>query len=188
LSPRGFTVRPAHPQDLSEVQAMIRQVLYDDMHYPRRPDWQFDVDDPQRVYLDNPRHALFVATDNDSGEVIGTTGVMAGGPKSPPHPAWLADRYDPEHTAQLFRVYIQRDHRRRGVARALVEAARGFIAEEGGYSVIYLHTDAVASPGADKFWKAMDTVEIYDARGRGEASQAVHFELRLRGPVDGGRR
>jgi ribosomal protein S18 acetylase RimI-like enzyme len=175
----GFAVRPAREEDLAQAQAVIRQVLYEDMGYPNRPDWQYDVNDPRQYYVNHPRHQLLVAVDTAGSQVVGTTGVMAGGPKSPPHPAWLAARYQPERTAQLFRVYVQRDHRRRGIARALVDAARRFVVAEGGYDTIYLHTDATATPGADEFWRAMDTIEIYDARGRGEASQAVHFELRM---------
>jgi GNAT superfamily N-acetyltransferase len=175
----GFGVRMAGTDDLAGAVAVIRRVLHEDMGYPYRPDWHFDIDDPRTWYLDNPRHALFVAVDDGTRKVIGATGVMAGGPKSPPHPRWLAERYHPATTAQLFRVYIDRDQRRRGVARALVEAARRFVAAEGGYRVLYLHTDAIATPQAEHFWRAMDTTEIYDGRGKGEPSQALHFELAL---------
>jgi GNAT superfamily N-acetyltransferase len=79
-------------------------------------------------------------------------------------------------TAQLLRVYIAADHRRRGVARNLVEHARQF-AEQVGYQTIYLHTNA-SVPGAEAFWRTMPTTLIYDGRGNSAGySEAVHFEL-----------
>jgi GNAT superfamily N-acetyltransferase len=123
-----------------------------------------------------------VAVDDTTQQVIGTTAVRPGGPKSPPHPAWLAERYDSDKVAQLFRVYISAEHRRRGVARALVDAARQFVADEGSYAVIYLHTNP-ASPGAEAFWRSMPTTEIYDGRTDDGPSQAVHFELAFPEPT-----
>jgi SAM-dependent methyltransferase/ribosomal protein S18 acetylase RimI-like enzyme len=181
LAVAGYTIRTAEPRDLPGAVASICRVLYEDLGYAYRSDWQYDLDDAQRLYLDDRRHTLFVATDNATGRIIGTTGVQATGPKSPPHPSWLAERYVSGSTAQLFRVYVQREHRRRGLARALVENARHFIAQTPGYECLYLHTDADASPGAEAFWRSLDTVEVYDARGRGELSRALHFEMTIPG-------
>ncbi len=175
----GYTVRRAAPEDLERVAAHIRRVTQEDLAYGDRPEWYWDVADLRGTYLDNPRHALFVAVDHADGALIGTTAVHSRGPKSPPHPQWLAERYAGPESAQLMRVYIARGHRRRGAARALVEAARRFVAGEGGYRTIYLHTDPLRYPDAERFWRAMPTREIYDARGRGEPSQALHFELDL---------
>jgi ribosomal protein S18 acetylase RimI-like enzyme len=90
----------------------------------------------------------------------------------------VAARYDPDRTAQVVRVYVARAHRRRGVARALVELARRFAAAEGGYDVICLHTD-VRAPGAAPFWRSMPTRLVYDPQGHGEGISAttLHFEL-----------
>lgn len=175
-APDGFTVREARPEDLPEAVAMIWRVLRDDMKISYDPARHADLDDPQCVYLDNPRHALFVAIDGATGEVIGTTALRADGPKSPPHPAWLAERYTSDEVVQLFRVYIAPEARRRGAARALVEAARHFVATEGSYHTIYLHTNPLV-PGAEAFWRAMPTTEVYDARTADNPAGAVHFEL-----------
>jgi GNAT superfamily N-acetyltransferase/ubiquinone/menaquinone biosynthesis C-methylase UbiE len=178
---KGFTIRHARVEDLPHAQAVIRRVLMEDIKAPYTPMWHYDVDQPQVVYLENPRHALFVAIDDATGEVIGTTGVQNVPPKSPPHPTFLTDRYRPGTTAQLFRVYIAREHRRRGIASALVEAARRFVAGEGSYSVLYLHTDASVE-GAEAFWRSV-AVPVYDGRADLGGSDAVHFELPLHAPL-----
>jgi hypothetical protein len=57
-----------------------------------------------------------------------------------------------------------------------VELARRFAAAEGGYAVIYLHTDRRA-PGAEAFWRAMPTTLVYDPQGAGPFGETLHFEL-----------
>jgi GNAT superfamily N-acetyltransferase len=134
----------------------------------------------QAVYLDDPRQALFVAVDNESGALAGCIAIRTDGPQSPPHPAWLAERYAPDNVAQVVRAYIAREHRRRGVATALVEAARRFVRDVGDYDVIYLHTNP-SVPGAEAFWRRMPTTEVFDSRRQDGApnTNAVHFELAM---------
>lgn len=173
----GFTVRRAQPRDLPGARDVLLRVVELDMG-GFNPVNHRDVYDLQGAYLDNPRHGLWVAVDDEAGEVLGTAGIKPGGPSSPPHPRWLADRYDPHTTAQLHRVYIAPEHRRRGIAAALVEAARRFVAAEGNYQVICLHTRA-SVPGSNAFWRAMPTTEIYDGSGTGGPIESVHFELAM---------
>ena len=181
VSGPGYTVRHARPEDLLGAQAVIRRVLAEDVGTPYTPMWHYDVDQPQIVYLDNPRHALFVAIDDARSEVVATTGVQAIGPRTPPHPVSLTERYPVGETAQLYRVYVAREHRRRGIASALVEATRRFVEAEGGYKVLYLHTDASVE-GAEPFWRSV-AVLTYDGRTDDGASNAVHFELPLHTPL-----
>jgi GNAT superfamily N-acetyltransferase len=176
------TVREVEFSDFVPAREHILRVVREDLRLDYRPEWHWDLDDMQRVYVDNPRQALFVALDNVSGEIVGTTSVVNVGPNAPPHPAWLAERYSGPTVAQLLRVYIARDHRRHGIARRLVDAARQFVIAAGGYETIYLHTNA-SVPGAEAFWRAMPTILIYDGRGNSEGySEAVHFELSLAAP------
>lgn len=181
LSRRLFSVRPVRPEEIVQTQTHILRVLEEDLGVGYVPEWHYDLDDIQGVYIDNPRQALFVAVDDESGAIVGTTAVRALPPKSPPHPKWLAKRCTGPQTAQLLRVYVAREHRRRGIARALVDTAAQFIADEGSYDVIYLHTDASLA-GAESFWRSLPTTEIYDGRGRGEGSEALHFELAMPKP------
>ncbi|QFZ24384.1 GNAT family N-acetyltransferase [Saccharothrix syringae] len=158
--------------------------FYREFGHGYRPQWHADVVDLEGAYLRPPRHALFVAVDGD--EVVATTAVRAQGPASPPHPAWLAERYSGAGTAQLFRVYVRPSHRRRGLARALVGAAVRFVAETPGYERIYLHTDTRVA-GAEAFWRSV-AVEVHDARdGDVERHQTVHFEIPLPVPAAAGR-
>lgn len=182
-APTGVTIRLLEPLDFPAVREHILRVTREDLRSEYRPEWHWDIDDMQRVYVDHSRQALFVAIDDASGDVVGTISVVNVGPNAPPHPAWLAERYNAPDVAQVLRAYIARAHRRRGVARTLVEQARHF-ARDVGYRTIYLHTNA-SVPGAEAFWRAMPTTLIYDGRGNAAGySEAVHFELALPIPPD----
>lgn len=182
---RGFAIRAAEPDDLSGVRALMIQVFEQDFGYGYKPEYHGDVDDLQGVYLDNPRHTLLVAIDNASGAIVGTGGVRSGGLKPEFNHAWMVERYDPERTAQLVRVYTAREERGRGVARALVAALLRFVAEEGSYDVVALHTDP-RSPGAERFWRAQPTTLILDDRDG--PSGSLHFEMAIPGLMQEPRR
>ncbi|MEU7933467.1 GNAT family N-acetyltransferase [Micromonospora echinofusca] len=79
---------------------------------------------------------------------------------------------------QLFRVYVRPEHRRRGLARALVDLATEFVAAQASYRALYLHTDTRVE-GAEGFWRSV-AVPVHDARdGRPDTHQTVHFEIPL---------
>ncbi|MFE9008016.1 GNAT family N-acetyltransferase [Streptomyces sp. NPDC007875] len=112
---------------------------------------------------------------------LATTGVR---PAHPPHPLWLAERYSQDTTAQLVRVYVRPEHRRRGLARTLVDAVCDFIADTPGYDRVYLHTN-VNVDGAEAFWRSL-AKEVFDARTTGEHGgpgvATVHFKSRCDDP------
>ena len=176
---RAFTIRVAAPADLEAARALMIRTFEQDFGYGYRPEFHADVDDIRGVYLDNPRHALFVAVDTATGAIVGTAGIRSGGLKPAFNPPWLVARYDPERTAQLVRVYTLREWRGAGVARALVARALQFVADEGSYSVAALHTDP-RSPGAERFWRSLPTTLIHDDRDGPSAS--LHFEMAIPAP------
>lgn len=113
--------------------------------------------------------------------VVATVAIRMGGPKVPPHPPMFAERYpDPPAVAQLVRLMVSPDHRRLGLASSMTRTAVDF-AQESGYSIVYLHTNALV-PGALEFWRR-NAVEVYDARGteydEDPRFETVHFEIPL---------
>jgi GNAT superfamily N-acetyltransferase len=169
-----YDVHMADHRHLGGARKVILDTFYHEFGYGYRPEWHFDVIDLEGTYLRPTRHALFVATKGD--EVIGTTAVRAAAPKSPPHPRFLAERYPEDTTAQLFRVYVHPEHRRYGLARAMVDAAVQFVAEQPAYHALYLHTDTRVA-GTEQFWHTV-AVPVYDSRDGDQGTfQTVHFEI-----------
>lgn len=173
-----YELQAAEHRHVDGARSVMLDTFYRDFGYGYRSDWHHDVIDLAGTYLDPDHHALFVATKGD--EVVGTTAVRAAAPKSPPHPRFLVERYPEETTAQLFRVYVRPEHRRCGLARALVGLAIEFVTRQPRYQALYLHTDTRID-GAEAFWRSMAS-PIFDPRdGRDDTYQAVHFEIALPG-------
>ncbi|WP_252446420.1 GNAT family N-acetyltransferase [Pseudonocardia humida] len=179
--PAEYTVRRAvTAEDLAGARAVVLHTAEADLGYGYQPQWHWDLDRLVETYVDNPRQAMFVAVDPD-GEVVSTAAIRVGGPNVPPHPAELDRRYaDRPAVAQLLRVATLPRHRRAGLGRRLVAACQRFVRADGGFRVIYLHTNTRV-PAAEPFWRSLPVVEVRDDRGdRGDPRFAtVHFELPL---------
>lgn len=139
------------------------------------PRWHGDIIDPAGAYLTPARHTLLVARAPQDGAVVATAALDSRGPVHPPNPRQVADRYPSGETAQLRRVYVRPEHRRRGLARRLVDELLAFAAADGGYRAVYLHTDP-AVPGAEPFWRSIGKV-VYDEREDPGGNGVVHFEI-----------
>ncbi|HXG40509.1 MAG TPA: GNAT family N-acetyltransferase [Candidatus Limnocylindrales bacterium] len=157
----GFTVRRLRPEDVPAARAIMVRTFEDDFGTGYLPEIHTDVADLVSVYVETPRNALFVAVDDATGEVVATAGVRDGALKPGVSPAHLVARYDPRTTAQLVRVYTLPEHRRRGIATALVRASLEHILADGGYSLVALHTYP-HSPGAIGFWQSVGARVVYE--------------------------
>ncbi|MGK5529795.1 GNAT family N-acetyltransferase [Streptomyces sp. URMC 129] len=172
-----YAVRPAEAADLDGARGVMLDTFYREFGYGYRPEWHADVIDLHGTYLAHPRHLLMVAARGD--EVVATAALHSRGPVHPPHPRWIVERYPSGTTAQLLRVYVRPEHRRHGLARAMVERATAF-ADRAGYATVYLHTN-VNIPGAQPFWDSM-AKQVFDARTTGEHGPGfatLHYEIPL---------
>ncbi|MER6117060.1 GNAT family N-acetyltransferase [Streptomyces sp. NPDC001743] len=174
----GYVVRTAGPADIGGARAVMLDTVYRDLGSGYVPRWHADVIDPEAAYLRPARCTLLVA--ERDGEIVATGAVRDRGPQAPPNPHWVADRFPSGSTAQLCRIYVRPEHRRRGLARRMVRELRDFVAGAGGYEAVYLHTDP-AVPGAEPFWRSLAR-EVCDERTLPGGGQGiVHFELPLSG-------
>lgn len=140
------------------------------------PRWHADIIDPAAAYLAPARHTLLVALDPADQAVVATGALDSRGPAHPPNPRELAERYPSGTTAQLRRIYVRPEHRRRGLARRLVDELLAFAAADGGYRSVYLHTDPTV-PGAEPFWRSIAKVVHDERETTGGASSVVHFQI-----------
>ncbi|SDL53927.1 Acetyltransferase (GNAT) family protein [Glycomyces sambucus] len=179
----GYVVRQAEPGDIADARSVMLDTVYRDFGHGYLPQWHADIIDVESFYLAPEDNALFVA--ERGGRVVATAGVRGQTPTSPPHPPEVADRFEEGRTASLYRVYVRPEHRRRGLAGALVDACLDFAASRERYTGVYLHTDA-RTPGAVEFWSRRgavlfdERVAVNEHRGdAGEPFETVHFRLRL---------
>jgi GNAT superfamily N-acetyltransferase len=169
------TIRAPRADELDATRVLMIRVVALDYGYDYRSRWHEDIDNLTGFYLAHPRHTLLVAVEGATGKIIGTAGVRTLRITSPPHPATIVERYDRERTAELTRVFVAPEARRRGIGRTLVEAAQRWVAEAGDFDLIQLH-----SRTAVEFWRAMPTTEILDNRRRAAGAPEdgqVYFEM-----------
>ncbi|MFG2683834.1 GNAT family N-acetyltransferase [Streptomyces sp. NPDC048392] len=172
-----YSIRPATPADLDAARAVMLDTVYRDFGAGYVPRWHADVIDPAGAYVTPERHALLVAVDA-AGEVVATGALDSRGPAHPPNPRHVAERYPSGVTAQLRRVYVRPEHRRRGLARRLVDGLLAFAAADGGYRAVYLHTDPAVA-GAEPFWRSLAKVVHDEREDAGGGQGIVHFEVSL---------
>ncbi|MFF3935892.1 GNAT family N-acetyltransferase [Streptomyces phaeofaciens] len=171
-----YCVRPAGPEDLDGARAVMLDTVYRDFGTGYVPHWHRDIIDPAAAYLTPVRHTLLVALDGADGEVVATAALDSRGPAHPPNPRRIAERFPSGVSAQLRRVYVRPGHRRRGLARRMVADLLAFVAADGGYRSVYLHTDP-AVEGAEGLWRSLGKV-VHDERADPGGGQGiVHFEI-----------
>ncbi|MEE1941046.1 GNAT family N-acetyltransferase [Streptomyces sp. TRM 70361] len=178
-----YRISTATEADLDGARAVLLDTVYRDFGTGYVPRWHADIIDPGAFYLAPPRHTLLVAADGADGTVVATAALDARGPAHPPNPRWLAERYPSGETAQLRRVCVRPEHRRRGLARRLVGELLEFARADGGYRAVYLHTHP-HSPGAMDLWRSLGKIVCDERDGRregasGGGSGTVHFEIPL---------
>lgn len=172
-----YTLRTATPADLDAARAVMLDTVYRDFGTGYVPRWHADVIDLAGAYVTPARHTLLVAVDAD-GEVVATGALDSRGPAHPPNPAHVAERYPSGVTAQLRRVYVRPEHRRRGLARRLVDELLEFAVADGGYRAVYLHTDPAVT-GAEPFWRSLAKVVHDEREDAGGGQGIVHFDVPL---------
>ncbi|MEU5999925.1 GNAT family N-acetyltransferase [Streptomyces sp. NPDC047197] len=173
-----YRIRTATADDLGAARAVMLDTVYHDFGTGYVPRWHGDIIDLDGTYLSPARHTLLVAVDERDGTVAATAALDSRGPAHPPNPRWIAERFPSGETAQLRRVYVRAEHRRRGLARRLVGELLDFAAADGGYRSVYLHTDPAVT-GAEGFWRSLGKV-VHDEREDAGASRVVHFEVPMR--------
>ena len=119
MTDEEYTIRPARPEDADAVTAMWRQMAGEHRQYdPQRWAVAADADEKQREHFletlkDEQNGVVLVATD-PAGQVVGY--LLAG--ITQPAPVFRTKR-----RGQIWDLFVRPAHRRKGVARGLMEAA-----------------------------------------------------------------
>ncbi|MFD7161445.1 GNAT family N-acetyltransferase [Kribbella sp. NPDC059898] len=175
-SPEGVRIRDLTEADIPAAQAVMMRSVTEDFGATYDPVVHADIDDITGWYVEPDGPFLLVAEDTITGAVIATCGIRGGALKEGLSPEHLVERYRNGRTGQLVRVYVLKEHRRRHIARALVQAVLDRARTEGHYDTIALHTYP-HSPGALPFWQSLGC-EVVEDDVNG-TTRAIFFELPL---------
>ena len=121
------------------------------------PIFHYDIEKLDEYYISPSRNNFFIAWDGD--KIVATAAVRAYDKDY----AFFKDIYSKENTASIWRLMVDKNYRRHGLARSLVGLIENF-SRSKSYDKIYLHTHRYLD-AALPFWKSLDykvTVEEDD--------------------------
>lgn len=133
LLPEEYTLRSFRPTDQAACQKLYREGLISGGIAPN--DTGLDIDDIQAVYMNCPGNHFWVV-ETVEGQVVGMIGLQ----------------HHEENAAEIRRLRVRQDHRRRGIGSALVETALRFC-QERQYLKITLDTYMEREPAVKLFEK-----------------------------------
>ena len=139
--------------DPSQIQS-AKDFLYDQIMkvygIGPNPEFHYDIEGLEEYYISPSRNAFFVAYDGD--KIVATAAIRAYDRNY----EFFRGVYSKEDTASIWRLMVDEEYKRRGIARRLVTAMEEF-ARKKGYVQIYLHTHRYLD-AALIFWKSMGFV------------------------------
>lgn len=149
----------------------IKEFLYDQIkkEYGIDPnmEFHFDIGGLKEYYMVPERNNFFVAYD---GDVIVATAAIRAYDRNY---KFFNGIYSDKDTASIWRLMVDKSHRRQGLARLLVGHIEDF-ARNNGYSKIYLHTHRYLDV-AISFWKSLGYKVTIEEDDYDETSHMIKY-------------
>lgn len=134
-------------------------------HIGPTPKFHYDIFDLEGYYVSPDKSNFFVAVD---GERIVATAAIRPYDKDY---EFFKGIYSNEDTASIWRLMVDKEYRRNGLARILVGQLEKF-AQEVGYDRIYLHSHRYLE-AAIPFWKSCGYVVTVEEDDYDETSHMI---------------
>ncbi|MBE6497625.1 MAG: GNAT family N-acetyltransferase [Methanobrevibacter sp.] len=136
--------------DINEIED-VKEFLYGQIMIEYgigpTPKFHYDIDGMKEYYISPDCNCMFVAWDGD--KIVATAGIRAYDKDYD----LFKGVYSKDDTASIWRLMVDGNYRRHGIARRLVNVMEDF-AKNAGYSKIYLHTHRYLD-AALPFWKSL---------------------------------
>jgi GNAT superfamily N-acetyltransferase len=133
--------------DADEIGA-VQKFLYEQIRIVYdigpTPKFHYDIEGLDEYYVLPKRNCFFAAYDGD--KIVATAGIRAYDRDF----EFFRGQYTEENTASIWRLMVDKNYRRHGIARKLVIIMEEF-AKGVGYDRIYLHTHRYLESGIP-FW------------------------------------
>ena len=111
------------------------------------PEFHYDIEGLKEYYVLPKRNGFFAAYDGE--RIVATAGIRAYDKDY----EFFKGQYTEENTASIWRIMVDKDYRRMGLARSLVKTLEKKKKKEG-YEQIYLNTHRYLE-AALPFWRSL---------------------------------
>ncbi len=133
--------------EIEDVKTFLYGQILKEYGIGPTPKFHYDIERMVEYYVSPDRNSFFIALDGD--RIVATAAIRAYDVDF----EFFRDVYTKEDTASIWRLMVDEEYRRHGLARSLVFAMEDFAKKEG-YSKIYLHTHRYLD-AALPFWKSL---------------------------------
>ena len=145
----NFTIKELkdNPSDIEDAKKFLYDQIRKVYDIGPTPEFHYDIEGIREYYILPPNNTFFVAYDGD--RIVATAAIRAYDKDY----ELFRGIYTKENTASIWRLMVDEDYRRHGIARRLVNLMEGF-AREHGYVRIYLNTHRYLE-AAMAFWESL---------------------------------
>lgn len=131
----------------------------------RDPKFHYDIDGLKEYYVLPSRNNFFIAWDDD--KIVATGALRAYDVDYD----FFKDVYSKDDTASIWRLMVDEDYRRHGLARNIVAEMEDF-ARSNSYDKMYLHTHRYLD-AALSFWKSLGYIVTVEEDDYDETSHMI---------------
>ena len=129
------------------------------------PKFHYDIEGLKDYYILPERNNFFVAFDGEN--IVATAGIRAYDKNY----EFLKDKCFEDDTASIWRLMVDKEYRRNGIAHILVEAIESFAKNEE-YKRIYLNSHRYLE-AAIPFWKSLGYEIIFEEDDYDETTHMI---------------
>ena len=130
-------------------------------------EFHYDIEDLENYYMKDDCNNFFIVYCQD--KIVATAGIRAYDKDY----EFFRGLYSKENTASIWRLMVDEDYRRCGIARKLVSYMENF-ARNFGYSKMYLHTHRYLD-AALSFWKSMNYEITFEEDDYDETTHMIKY-------------
>ena len=156
--------------EMELVKNFLFEQIKKEYGYGYVPEYHKDIINLDEYYVFPKRNNLFLAVDNEKDKIVASIAVRSYDKSFKE----FKHIYNGQYTASIWRLFVDRDYRRCGLASELFNRVENFT-YLNNYKQIYLHTHKDLC-GALQFWKKMGFEITWDTNNE---LQTVHMEKKL---------
>lgn len=132
--------------EINCVKEFLFNQINNEYHIGPTAKFHYDIFGLKKYYIEPTQNNFFLALDED--KIVATIGIREYDKDF----EFFRGIYSNEDTASIWRLMVDCNYRRKGIARLLVDKVENF-ARDMGYDRIYLHTHRYLESGLP-FWKS----------------------------------